>query len=323
MVMGALVLGIGGVGHRRGKDVSAEDAVEVADDGHLRLVAGLVEDGLLHERRRHCRQAGAAWVERDITALMATIWRAQVVLTGVIFGIVALLFLALRHIYTDSTRTIRDQTTALADAYTELSDTYVATLRALAAALDSRDTETAGHGQRVTRLAVRLGQELGLTSEALQALERGAMLHDIGKIGVPDALLRKPGPLTDDEWTTMRRHATIGAAMLDGIPFLSDAVPLVRHHHERWDGSGYPDGLAGPAIPFGARIFAVADAFDAMTSRRPYRSAMPLAAARAELARCTGSQFDPAVVAASTRLTDTELASLLTPPAQPLADRAA
>ncbi|MCC6628937.1 MAG: HD-GYP domain-containing protein, partial [Chloroflexi bacterium] len=248
--------------------------------------------------------AGAAWVERDITALMASVWQTQLVLTAVIFGIVALLFLTLRHIYTDSTQTIRDQTAALTSTLGELSDTYDATLRALAAALDSRDTETGGHGQRVTRLAVRLGRELGVTGAALQELERGALLHDIGKIGVPDALLRKPGPLTDEEWTAMRRHATIGAAMLDGIPFLSDAVPLVRHHHERWDGVGYPDGLVGAAIPLGARIFAVADALDAMTSQRPYRAAMPLAAARAELARCAGSQFDPAVVAACARIPD-------------------
>jgi hypothetical protein len=269
------------------------------------------------------QSAGAAWVERDITALMASIWRAQVALTGVIFGIVALLFLTLRHIYTDSTSTIRDQTVALTHAYGELRDTYDATLRALAAALDSRDTETAGHGQRVTRLAVRLGQEIGIAGAALQELERGAMLHDIGKIGVPDALLRKPGPLTDDEWSTMRRHATIGAAMLDGIPFLSDAVPLVRHHHERWDGGGYPDGLAGAAIPLGARVFAVADALDAMTSHRPYRAAMPLAAARAELARCAGSQFDPAVVDACARIPDAELVALLEPSAVPAASERA
>lgn len=267
--------------------------------------------------------AGAAWVQRDVTGLMAAIWRAQLTLVGVIFGVVALLFITLRRIYDDSTETIRDQTMALAGAYGELRDTYDATLRALATALDTRDNETAGHAQRVTRLAVRLGQELGLDPAALQELERGAMLHDIGKIGVPDAILRKPGPLTDEEWALMRRHAAFGAAMLDGIPFLSDAVPLVRHHHERWDGRGYPDGLAGEAIPLGARIFAVADAFDAMTSERPYRRPMTLAQARAELARCAGSQFDPAVVAAHARLSDAELQALMAAPAAGGAEQAA
>ena len=166
----------------------------------------------------------------------------------------------------------RDQTVALVRAYGVLSDTYDATLRALAAALDSRDTETADHGQRVTRLAVRLGRELGIAGAALLELERGALLHDIGKIGVPDAILRKPGPLTDDEWAQMRSHRTIGAGMLGRHPVPGDAVPLVRHHHERWDGARLPGWPGGEAIPLGARIFAVADAFDAMTSR----SALPV-----------------------------------------------
>jgi HD-GYP domain-containing protein (c-di-GMP phosphodiesterase class II) len=267
--------------------------------------------------------AGAAWVQRDVTGLTGAIRQAQAALVGVIFGVVALLFITLRRIYGDSTETIRSQTVALAGAYGELRDTYDATLRALATALDTRDNETAGHAQRVTRLAVRLGQELGLSPAALLELERGAMLHDIGKIGVPDAILRKPGPLTDEEWALMRRHAAFGAAMLDGIPFLSDAVPLVRHHHERWDGRGYPDGLAGEAIPLGARIFAVADAFDAMTSDRPYRRPMSLAQARAELARCAGSQFDPAVVAAHARIADAELLALMAAPVEGSAEQAA
>jgi putative nucleotidyltransferase with HDIG domain len=247
----------------------------------------------------------------DVTALMQSIGQAQMVLVGVIFGGVALLFVTLRRIYGESTRTIRTQTGALIRAYGELRDTYDATLRALATALDSRDNETAGHAQRVTWLAVRIGRELGLDEAALLELQRGAMLHDIGKIGVPDMVLRKPGPLTDEEWVLMRRHATLGAEMLDGIPFLSDTIPLVRHHHERWDGRGYPDGLAGEAIPLGARIFAVADAFDAMTSHRPYRQPMTLVQARAELARCAGSQFDPAVATVHARIPDAELRELI------------
>jgi putative nucleotidyltransferase with HDIG domain len=272
---------------------------------------------------RDGRIIGAAWVQRDVAALMRSIWQAQVLLVSVIFGVAALLFFTLRHIYADSTRTIRNQTVALIGAYGELRDTYDATLRALATALDSRDNETAGHAQRVTRLAVRLGRELGLDAAALLELERGAMLHDIGKIGVPDAILRKPAPLTDDEWALMRRHAAAGAEMLADIPFLSDAVPLVRHHHERWDGRGYPDGLAGEAIPLGARIFAVVDAFDAMTSHRPYRRPMSLAQARAEVARCAGGQFDPAIAAAHARIPDAELLALVEQPGTGDAERAA
>jgi HD-GYP domain-containing protein (c-di-GMP phosphodiesterase class II) len=257
---------------------------------------------------------GAAWVQRDVTELMSAIRQAQLVLVGITFGVVLLLFFALHRVYGDSTRTIRSQSTALEHAYDELSSTYDATLRALTAALDSRDHETNGHALRVTRLAVRLGQELGLTGAALNTLELGAVLHDIGKIGVPDAILLKPGPLTDAEWAVMRRHPVLGVEMLERVPFLHGALPLVRHHHERWDGKGYPDGLAGPAIPLGARIFAVADSFDAMTSRRPYRQPVSLRQARAELARCAGAQFDPAVVAASERIADGDLLELMETP---------
>jgi HD-GYP domain-containing protein (c-di-GMP phosphodiesterase class II) len=257
---------------------------------------------------------GAAWLQRDVTQLIGSVRQAQAVLVWIIFGVVALLFVALRQVYGDSTRKVRSQATALQRAYGELSETYDATLRALTTALDSRDHETGGHAQRVTRLAVRLGEELGLSGEDLTELELGAMLHDIGKIGVPDAILNKPGPLSEDDWEAMRRHPMLGVEMLAGVPFLSAAMPLIRHHHERWDGKGYPDGLAGEAIPLGARIFAVADSFDAMTSRRPYRQPLTLRDARAELARCAGGQFDPVVVAACERLSDAELLALMETP---------
>lgn len=247
---------------------------------------------------RDGRVVGAAWVQRDVTDLMAAVRQAQAMLVGLTAAIMGLLFVALRHVYASSTRRIAAQANALDNAYRELSATYDATLRALTTALDSRDQETHGHAQRVTRLAVRLGAALGLTDEDMSALELGAMLHDIGKIGVPDAILRKPGPLTEDEWVIMRQHTTLGAEMLADVPFLQRAMLLVRHHHERWDGKGYPDGLVSAAIPLGARIFAVADAFDAMTTRRPYRESRPPDDALAELRRVAGSQLDPQAVEA-------------------------
>jgi putative nucleotidyltransferase with HDIG domain len=137
---------------------------------------------------------------------------------------------------------------------------------------------------------------MGLTRKQVQHIARGAFLHDIGKMGVPDSILRKPGPLSEEEKSVMRRHCEIGHNMLKKIPFLREAAEIVYAHQEHYDGSGYPRGLKGEAIPLGARIFAVADTLDAMISDRPYRRALPLSAAREEIQRCSGSQFDPRVV---------------------------
>jgi len=151
---------------------------------------------------------------------------------------------------------------------------------------------------------------LNVHEDDLATLQRGALLHDIGKIGVPDAILRKPGPLTTEEWAIMHRHPDWGRNILAGIPFLDGASHIVCTHQERWDGKGYPGGLAGEAIPLGARIFAVADTYDAITSDRPYRAARPYAVARAEIERCAGSQFDPQVAAAFQQIPETVWSSL-------------
>lgn len=179
-----------------------------------------------------------------------------------------------------------------------LRATYRQTLEALGRAVDRRDGMTGGHCVRVADYSRLLGERiLGSQPQELQVLEYGALLHDIGKIAVPDAILRKAGPLTDDEWTIMRRHPCLGHEILYGIGFLSDALPIVLHHHERFDGNGYPEGLAGEAIPIGARIFSAADAFDAMTADRHYRRALSLDEAMSELRRNSGTQFDPEVIA--------------------------
>lgn len=180
----------------------------------------------------------------------------------------------------------------------ELQSSYETVLDALLSALDTRDTETEGHSERVTAYTMLLADQMDVPQEELYHIERGALLHDIGKIGVPDRILLKPSALSSEEWQEMRKHPAIGFKMCSRIAFLKGAAQIVLHHHERWDGSGYPDGLMREMIPLGARIFAVADAFDAMTTDRPYRQAMSYDDACAEIAQHSDKQFDPAVVEA-------------------------
>ena len=175
---------------------------------------------------------------------------------------------------------------------------YEATVGALASAAEARDPETDEHLARVARRSVAVGRVLGMTPAELETLRQAARLHDVGKIGIRDAVLSKPGPLDDHEVQEMRRHAAIGAGILEGVLGLRGCVPIVRHHHERWDGGGYPDGLAGEAIPLAARMVAVVDAFDAMTSDRPYRRAMSEEIALARVLEASGTQFCPRCVEA-------------------------
>jgi len=246
---------------------------------------------------------GAVVVWRDMETIDAAMMRIQMTLTAIILGAIALLWLILRGVYGRSSKRIVQQAKALESALVERDRTYDATLTALASALDVRDTETGGHSDRVLRYMELVIGAMGISGEQTAFLRRGALLHDIGKIGVPDNILRKPAALSDAEWQTMRRHPEFGARIIAGIPFLQDVSQIVRHHHERWDGKGYPDRLAGEAIPLGARIFAVADSFDAMTSDRPYRRAMSVEEACDEIARCRATQFDPTVVDAFMTIT--------------------
>ncbi len=193
---------------------------------------------------------------------------------------------------------VRERTADLDRAMLALDEAYRSTLKALAAALETRDTETHGHSERVVSFSLRLGLALELDAETMRSLEFGALLHDIGKIGVPDSILLKPGKLTEEEWERMRQHPKYGQQILRGIPFLDGAARVVAQHHEKWDGSGYPAGLSGTAIDINARIFSVADAFDAMISDRVYRLGRPYADAAKEINDWSGRQFDPAIVAA-------------------------
>lgn len=197
---------------------------------------------------------------------------------------------------------VEQRTQELDKALNSLEDAYRSTLRALTAALETRDLETHGHSERVVSYSMRLGREYGLDSQTLKSLEFGSLLHDIGKIGVPDLILRKPAKLTPDEWVLMRQHPKHGQQILRGIAFLEGAAKVVAQHHEKWDGSGYPLGLSGDDIDVCARIFSVADAFDAITSNRVYRKGKSYNAAAQELDEWAGKQFDPKVVEAFHRV---------------------
>jgi HD-GYP domain-containing protein (c-di-GMP phosphodiesterase class II) len=185
-----------------------------------------------------------------------------------------------------------------------LRSSYVATVRALSNAVEARDAYTGKHAERVTAYGMEIALALGVPISAAPGIEFGFLLHDIGKVAIPDAILYKPSALTDDERKLMAKHPAIGAEIVGGIEFLGEAAQVVRWHHERWDGRGYPDGLAGEQIPLAARVFAVADTLDALSTERPYRAASPLPEAREMIVREIGKQFDPQVVEAFNAIAD-------------------
>ena len=192
----------------------------------------------------------------------------------------------------------------------ELRESYKATVQALSNAVEARDAYTGKHAERVTAYGIALARAAGLDTDRLPQIEFGFLLHDVGKVGVPDAILFKPGALSEDEFALIAQHPVIGSEILRDVDFLGEGKLVVRHHHERWDGRGYPDGLAGEAIPLAARVFAVADALDALTTDRPYRPASSFAAAREVVCKESGRQFDPAVVAAYRQIPDSTFEAL-------------
>jgi len=198
-----------------------------------------------------------------------------------------------------------------------MADGYKSTIKALAAAIDAKDHYTRGHSERVTQYALLGGTSLSFSREELEVLEHAGILHDIGKIGIPDSLLSKPGRLTDEEWITIRKHPEIGGRILENISFLEEARNFVLHHHERYDGTGYPDGLSGEDIPLGACLLAVADAFDTMTTKRSYRDAVSADCAIDELRTCSGTQFCPIAVDAFISVFNKPHEELLSPIPKP------
>jgi putative nucleotidyltransferase with HDIG domain len=190
---------------------------------------------------------------------------------------------------------VMEQTEQLRRTMNELNDAYHSTLTALVKALDAREKEVGSHSERVMNYSTMVADRLGIKGADLEKLAKGSLLHDIGKIGITDNILLKPGKLDDEEWTEMRKHPQVGYAILSEISFLKGPAEVILSHHERFDGSGYPKGLKGEQIPLGSRIFTMVDTLDAMTSDRPYRKALPFDAVTSEIKKCSGTQFDPAL----------------------------
>jgi putative nucleotidyltransferase with HDIG domain len=193
-------------------------------------------------------------------------------------------------------RLVEERTAGLRQAYRVLKKAHFDSVKVLAQAIDAKDPYTRGHSDRVRRMSLRIAGHLGFSEERLESLEYGALLHDIGKIGIKDEVLQKPGVLNPGEYQYIQEHTLIGVKIVEGIDFFKDKIPMIRCHHEYFDGSGYPDGLAGEAIPLEARIITVPDAFDAMASLRPHRRAMPLEEVLMELDKGRAKQFDPKVL---------------------------
>ncbi len=191
---------------------------------------------------------------------------------------------------------VEERTSKLQHAYRTLKKSHLDSVKVLAEAIDAKDPYTRGHSDRVRKMSIKIALHLGFAEDQLESLEYGALLHDIGKIGIKDEILQKHGTLTQLEYQYIQEHPLIGVKIVEGVDFFKDKVPMIRHLHEQFDGHGYPDGLAGEAIPLEARIIAVPDAFDAMSSMRPHREAMSLAEVLSEMERCKGQQFDPQIL---------------------------
>ena len=300
------------------------------------LVAGLayfaVNTGLLsvaismegHEPVRRVWHERFAWLATHwivygfVGGVMAIAYHAAGLYALAVFAVPLLLMRKTQEAYLKHTQrsaqklraaaeTIQNQNVSLEKANRLLRERSTAAMESLSATVDARDAYTAGHSRRVQQLALAIGRELGLSQTELDLLGHAALFHDIGKLAVPDAILLKPAVLTDEEWTLMQRHSDEGARIIDRLGFLNDAVPSIRHHHERFDGGGYPDGLKGEEIPLGARIIHVADALDSMLTTRIYRAARPAMDAMDELRRAAGTQFCPRCVAALQRVLPPEI----------------
>jgi putative nucleotidyltransferase with HDIG domain len=191
---------------------------------------------------------------------------------------------------------VEERTAKLQQAYRTLKKSHLDSVKVLAEAIDAKDPYTRGHSDRVKRMSLAIAKKMGFSEERLENLEYGALLHDIGKIGIKDEVLQKQAPLSSEEYQYIQEHPLIGVKIVEGVEFFKDKIPMIRYHHEHYDGNGYPNGLAGEAIPLEARIISLPDAFDAMTSARPHRGVMPLQNVLAELEKCKGKQFDPKVL---------------------------
>jgi putative nucleotidyltransferase with HDIG domain len=235
-------------------------------------------------------------VEAFIASHKRLIWIAILAVFATLYGALALLVRNASSMLRHQATTLQARSRELMDSYRRLEESSLEAIESLNATVDAKDPYTAGHSARVQRIALAVAEELGVPSQRFDAVRFGGLFHDIGKIAVPDSILTKPGELTEDEFAVVMRHPADGAEIVSHFSRLHEAVPLIRHHHERWDGTGYPDGLAGDDIPQEACVVGLADAWDAMTTDRPYRAALSVEQAAAEVRACRGTQFSPAVV---------------------------
>jgi putative nucleotidyltransferase with HDIG domain len=235
-------------------------------------------------------------VEAFIASRKRLIWFAILGVFLTLYGALALLVRSASSTLHRQSKTLQERSRELMESYRRLEESSLEAIESLNATVDAKDPYTAGHSARVQRIALAVAEELGLPAQRLDAVRFGGLFHDIGKIAVPDSLLTKPGALSDDEFAIVQRHPADGAEIVSHFSRLREAVPLIRHHHERWDGKGYPDRLAGDEIPPEACVVGLADAWDAMTTDRPYRGALSVEQAAAEVRKCRGTQFSPVVV---------------------------
>jgi putative nucleotidyltransferase with HDIG domain len=240
--------------------------------------------------------ADPAALDKLIASRKHVIWAAIALVFAALYGALAVLVRHASRTLRRQTQTLYERSRQLLDSYRRLEESALEAIESLNATVDAKDPYTAGHSQRVQRIAIAIGEELRLEEQRLDALRLGGLFHDIGKLAVPDTILTKPARLSDEEYELIKRHPGDGARIIEKLSRLRDAVPLIRHHHERWDGAGYPDGLAGEQIPLEAGIVGLADAWDAMTTDRPYHRALTLEEAVEEIRRGRGSQFAPDVV---------------------------
>jgi putative nucleotidyltransferase with HDIG domain len=234
--------------------------------------------------------------EAFIASRKRLIWAAIAAVFLTLYGALALLVRNASSTLRRQATTLQSRSRELMDSYRRLEESSLEAIESLNATVDAKDPYTAGHSARVQRIALAVAEELGVPAQRLDAVRFGGLFHDIGKIAVPDSILTKPGALDDDEFAVIQRHPADGAEIVSHFSRLHDAVPLIRHHHERWDGKGYPDRLAGDEIPQEACVVGLADAWDAMTTDRPYRVALSVEQAAAEVRACRGTQFSPVVV---------------------------
>ncbi|MGH2994932.1 MAG: HD-GYP domain-containing protein [Gaiellaceae bacterium] len=240
--------------------------------------------------------ADSSPLEASIADRKRVIWLGTAAVFALLWGALVLLVRGASRTLSQQTVTLRERSKALSDAYQRLEENALEAIESLNATVEAKDPYTAGHSLRVQRIALAIGEELGLTPKELDALRVGGLFHDIGKIAVPDGILTKPARLTPEEYERIKEHSAEGARIVAKFGRLREAVPIIRHHHERWDGRGYPDGLEGEEIPLAAGIVGLADAWDAMTTDRPYHRALGLDEAFAEVRSGRGTQFVPAVV---------------------------